>query len=36
MVPFKKLGTVFYSHSIITMVLSCIISEIKQDIGRKL
>ena len=26
---------VFYSHSIVTMTLSCIVSEIKQDIGGK-
>ena len=35
MVPFDSLSTVPYSHSIITMALSCIISEIKQDMGRK-
>ena len=35
MVPFKILGTVSFSHSILTVVLFCIISEIKQDNGRK-
>ena len=31
MVPLKSWGTVSYSHSIVTMAISCIISEIKQD-----
>jgi len=35
MVPFESLGMVFYSHSIVTMVVSCIISETKRNIGRK-
>jgi len=35
MVPFKTFGTVSYLHSTVTMALSCITPEIKQDIGRK-
>ena len=35
MVPFESFGTVFYSHSIVTMALSYIISETKQDICGK-
>ena len=31
----RELATVFYSHSIVTMALSCISSEIKRDIDRK-
>ena len=35
MAPFDRLHTTSYWRSIVTVVLSCIFSEIKPDIGRK-
>ena len=35
LVPFESLGRFFYSPFLVTMALSCIISEMKRDIGRK-
>jgi len=35
LVEFESLSTVSYSHSIVTMAVSCIISEVKWYIGRK-
>jgi len=36
MAPFDRLHMSFYRRSIVTVGLSCIISEVNQDIGKKL
>jgi len=36
MVAFESLGTVSYLRSTVTMGLSCVIFEIKRDIGKKI
>jgi len=35
MAPFDRSSTSFYSRFLVAMALSCIVSEIKQDISRK-